>query len=156
MKKNCEQLAAIFNEIRTQDENASIILMVASRKQGGTFNAVSGDGITIAADLTLLMHQAPAFAPIVKMAAQAYEDGPKPPKSLLPNVLAKETDTAPDTETPEKPARRPIEINIERLIGELQINGSTAECRKEIRETVENAIRQAIEKVCADLGAQTE
>ncbi len=100
MRGKTKQLTAIFNDLSATDESATIIMMVASKKKdtGGFFSAVSGDGVQIAADLTLLMHQAPEFAKTVKMALVGYESGPKPPKSLFLENRAEELTPAPAEE----------------------------------------------------------
>lgn len=69
-------MTALFQEIRANDDEASIIMTV--RSKDGTFHAVNGAPVDLAAHLTLIAHQQPAFENVIKMALECYKNGPQP------------------------------------------------------------------------------
>jgi hypothetical protein len=93
MRNYCELLTAIFNEIRGRIEDASVMVIVGTEKQGGMFSAVSGDPANLAAFITVSMYQSSEFAEVVKMAAHAYEHGPRPTELLSLGDAGTEVET---------------------------------------------------------------
>ncbi len=144
LKEKCDQLSAIFREMRQQNPEASILMMVSEKgkkkETRGTFSAISGDGFALAADLALLMHQAPDFAQTVKMAVKAYQDGPKPPKSLLVENLDEESTSAPA----EEPEAAPAEASAEAEPTGDQLT------REEVRDMIKTAFLGALDEAFAE------
>lgn len=74
MKDKCMRMQVIAKEICSQNQDASVILMVSSH--GKQFTHVVGGGIDLACSIAHMMHQAPGFDKIVKMAVDAYDNVP--------------------------------------------------------------------------------
>ncbi len=145
MKEKCEKLAEITKATFKEDKDAAVIISVNSR--GDQFSGIIGSPLRLSYGFFRMMHDCPPAVEAMRVALKAYEDGVTP----TAENPAPATEAPAPTPTPAESDRRPIEINIEHLIGELKISGSTDEFRQVAREKIEDVLWQAAKTISAAL-----